>query len=267
MSLKNRLTLVVHSCNKFSDLWDAHMTLLNRNWKDRDIDTFLVTDEETKSSYENVKIISTGKGKELSERTAGMLPYINTEYVLITLDDYFPIYPISSAKIERIVDIMDKENIDYVRLFLRPKYKHGDKWKGYDRFYKVDTTRRYSVNLYVGIWRKDFIEKTIKEPLNAWKYEVSLSKLANQVNAKCAMSTGKEFEILDVVRKGKILNKAAKYLQKNNLYHGNREVISRAYEIKLGIRTWGIRIMPKFVTDLSRKIMIKLGHHYFSQDV
>lgn len=65
MSLKNRLTLVVHSCNKFSDLWDAHMTLLNRNWKDRDIDTFLVTDEETKSSYENVKIISTGKGKEL----------------------------------------------------------------------------------------------------------------------------------------------------------------------------------------------------------
>ena len=28
--LKNRLTLLIHSCDKFSDLWDAHIYLLNK---------------------------------------------------------------------------------------------------------------------------------------------------------------------------------------------------------------------------------------------
>lgn len=266
MSLSGRLSLVVHSCDKFSDLWDAHFYLLNKNWRDRNIDSFLVTDRETDKKYEGVSVISAGEGKELSERTAAMLPEIKTEYALITLDDYFPIYTISSEKIERIVDIMDREKLDYVRLYLRPKYKRGDKWKEYDKFYRVDPSRRYSVNLYVGIWRKSFIEKTVREPLNAWKYEVSLPKIAEEVGARCAMSIGKEFEILDVVRKGKLLNKANRYLKKHDLYHGDREVISRWYEIKLGIRTWGIRIMPGAVTNFARALMIKTGHHYYSQD-
>jgi len=266
--LEEKITLVIHSCDKFSDLWDAHITLLNRNWADRTVKTLLVTDTQTDKHYENVTILPTGDSKELSERTEAMLAHIDTKFVLVTLDDYFPVFPIDSEKIERVVKIMEKEDLDYVRLYLRPKYKRRDRWTEYSNFYHIDTTRNYSVNLYVGIWKKTFIGKTIhKPPLNAWDYEVSLTKIAHEVGARCAVSLNHEFEILDVVRKGKILNKANRYLKENDLYHGNRPVISRMYEIKLAIRTWGIRMMPRCITNLARKIMTRLGHSYYSQGI
>ena len=45
--LKDKLTMVIQTCDKFSDLWEGHFKLLNKNWADRQIDTLLVTDEAT----------------------------------------------------------------------------------------------------------------------------------------------------------------------------------------------------------------------------
>lgn len=110
------------------------------------------------------------------------------------------------------------------------------------------------------------MKSVIREPRNAWKFEVSLTRVATELGAKCAMTNNGEYKILDVVRKGKLLHKAVRYFKKNPVYHGDRSVISIWYEIKLGIRTWGIRLMPKFITKAARSFMIKSGHHYFSQD-
>jgi len=68
------------------------------------------------------------------------------------------------------------------------------------------------------------------------------------------------------VRKGKILNKANRYLKKHDIYRGNREVHTYWYEFKLGVRTWGGRLAPKYIVDLARNFMIKRGRHYYSQD-
>ena len=38
---------------------------------------------------------------------AAVLPEIRTEYVLITLDDYFPINKIYNDRLERLIGIMD----------------------------------------------------------------------------------------------------------------------------------------------------------------
>jgi len=250
--MKDRVSLVIHSCDKFSDLWDAHVTLLNKNWADRTLDTFIVTDKQTDKEYENVQILSAGNGKEITERIEYALPYIKTEYVLVTLDDYFDAYPISNEKIERLLDIMDAERLDYICIFDRPKT--NKKKKGYKNLYEVDLNKDYRVNLYPGLWRKSFIEKTIREPLNAWMYEVSLTKIAKEVNAKCLQSKGGEFPILDVVRKGKILRKANRFLKKHDLYHGERPVRTVQEEMKLFVITWGNRLLPKRLSSWLKKI-------------
>ena len=121
--LKNKLTLVIHTCDKFSDLWDGHISLLNKNWSDREIKTLLVTDKQTDRVFDGVDIIAAGDDFELSKRISAMLPYIETEYVLVTLDDYFPVNPIESEKIEALVNAMEKEKLDYIRLFKRPNSK------------------------------------------------------------------------------------------------------------------------------------------------
>ena len=228
-----------------------------------------MTDKKTEKKYSGIEILSTGDDFELSQRTEAMLPHINTEYVLITLDDYFPIYKINTQAIETLVDDMDKYQLDYIRLFKRPD--SDKKIAGSENLYEIDLWSKkdsnYQVNLYVGIWRKSFIEKTIGEPLNAWNYELSLSKIARAVGAKCAMSKGQEFEILDVVRKGQLLHKANRYLKKHDLYHGSRTVISWKAEWRINVLTFIKDHTPQAFVDLGKSILRKMGQHFYSDDI
>lgn len=263
--IKNRLTLLIHTCDKFSDLWDAHILLLNKNWKDRCIDTILLTDNPTDKTYKNIRIISAGIGTEITQRIEYVLNEIKTEYVLVTLDDYFLMNKVSSNSIETLINTMDNLKLDYLRLFKDPN--SFEKILGYTKLYKISLDKNYQVNLYQGIWRKDFIQKTIKKPLNPWKYEVSLTDIAIKENARCALSKGKEFEILDVVRKGKLLHKSHKYLMKYNLYEGSREIISYKEELKLFIFRIGKKILPKKIAKLLKKLLIKSGITFYSNSI
>lgn len=264
--LKNDLTMVIYSCNLFSDLWDAHVKLLNENWADRNIDTFIVTDKETNHHYNGVQIISTGEGNELSKRIAIMLPFIKTKYVLVTLDDYFPIYPIETKRIENLIKAMEKEGLDYIRLFKRPN--SFARIEGYKDLYKINLNSKrdsnYQVNLYSGIWRKSFIATTAIGNRNAWRYELSLTPIARQEGLYCAMSKGKEYETLDVVRKGKLLHRANRYLKKHNLYHGSRMLIKWKEEWKINLMTFLKDILPQKTIDLAKKRMKEKGHSFYS---
>ena len=263
---KDKMTMFIFSCEKFSDLWDAHVQLLEENWQDRGMNTYIVTDAPHEVDYANVSVMATGEEKEFTQRLEYALSKIDTEYVFVTLDDYFLINPVSNEKISALLDMMDKENLDYVRLFPHPRKANGEKLPQYGNVRKIINDSPYSVNLYVGIWRKSFLEKTVTKLRDIWHYEVSLSKTATDMDAKCAVSNNKELVILDVVRKGKILNKANRFFKKYGYYHGNREVQSKWYEFKLGVRTFGVRYAPDFLVNLARKFMMKLGYRYFSQE-
>lgn len=261
--LNDKLTLLIHSCDKFSDLWDAHVYLLNKNWADRGIDTFIATDAKSSKAYSGVTIISCGEGLEITERTTFVLPLINTEYVLVTLDDYFLTKPIDSNSIERLIGIMDAEALDYMRLYNRPKKKTTR--TRYRNVYSYDMEGDYVVNLYAGIWRKSFIQKTIGVKMNAWEYEVSLSTLARKYNAKCMVSLGREFPIMDVVRKGRILNKANLYLRYHHLYKGDRPVMPITAEIILAIKTYLNRFLGRILPhDFYVKLKNRLGIKSYS---
>ena len=86
--MENNFSIIISTCDKFSDLWDAHILLLNQNWADRNVETFLVTDKPTDRTFENVTVVAAGEGTEITERLKVVLPLVKTEYVLFTLDDY-----------------------------------------------------------------------------------------------------------------------------------------------------------------------------------
>ena len=41
MEMNEDLSVIISTCDKFSDLWDANIQLLNQNWADRNAETFL----------------------------------------------------------------------------------------------------------------------------------------------------------------------------------------------------------------------------------
>lgn len=266
MDLKNNLTMFISSCDKFSDLWELHVDFLKKNWQEPEMPVILSTDVPTDRSFDGLRIVAGGKEKEWSQRLQYALQFVETEYVFVTLDDYFIITPIDLEKIANILDLMEKEHLDYVRLEGFVRHPTRDKVPGYRKTYRLDTGKTYSVNLTSGIWRKSFLEKTCREPKTAWQYEVSLAGIAREENARCMICKDHDYHYLDVVRKGKLLNKAARYFRKHDLYHGDREIIARKEELRIFVCTWGVRLMPPALTNMVRKFLMKRGHHFFSQE-
>lgn len=265
--MSKNMTMLILSCDKFSDLWDGHIKLLEQNWPDRDMETYIVTDAPSDKKYPRVQIINAGADVEWSDRLAYALKQVKTDYVFITLDDYFLIKKVENAGIVDLINMMKEENIDYIRLFPRPKGATMDELPQYRNVYWINTRYDYSVNLYSGIWTKNFIESTVRSPRNAWKYEVSLHLRAEEYGAKCVVSNRKDYVILDVVRKGKLLHKSAAYFKKHpGIYNGSREINSWGYEIKLTIQQQVSRHLPSWAYRRLKAFLTKRGMHFYSDD-
>lgn len=265
--LNENLTLLIMSCDNFSDLWDGQINQLKKFWREHPKEVILVSDKKTSKKYEGIKIIYPDIEMEWSERLNWALQKIKTDYIFFTLDDYFLIDNVYNEVINKYVELMEKENYDYIRLKKIRKKKSGELIKNYYKLRKLNLDINYAISLYAGIWRKDFFEYCSLKHKNAWQLEVSLKNLGVKYGAKCAVCMDDNvYPILDVVRKGKLLRNAAKYFKKNGIYYGNREVNDFIYEFKLNIRTLGIRYAPSFIVNFARNFMIKRGHHYFSQE-
>ena len=265
--MDNNFSIIISTCDKFSDLWDAHVQLLNQNWADRNVETFLLTDKPTDRKFKNITVVAAGEGTEITERLQTVMPMIKTEYVLFTLDDYFLTEKISTEVIKEDISIMEKQRIDYLRLFVmtRKSLKNRKAKEVEPGIFVLDNNAGdYIVSLYAGIWKKNFMEKTLKKKMNAWQYEVALTQMARELSARCADSRRGEFPILDVIRKGKVLTKAEKYFQSNPVYKGNRETMKVRDEWMLTFRTWLREWLPKPLFKTAKAIMRRKGYTFFS---
>ena len=260
--MSRAITMLISSCDAYSDLWDGHVELLNRNWPERDFMVLLVTDKPTDRTYKGVEIVAAGAGVEMPQRIAYALDRVETPYVLLTLDDYYPVNRVREGKISSLLDQMGELEIDYLRLFKRPMPKR--KILGHEGLYWVELDGNYRVNLYAGIWKAEFLKATVEEELNAWQYEVSLTGKAREYGAVCAASLGGEFETLDVVRKGKILHKAARYFKKDPVYQGNRGLCPLSHEVQIAVRTCMTEHLPKGAIDVMKRVMAKFGFKFYS---
>lgn len=263
--LKDKVTCLIFSCDKFSDLWDGNIKMFNENWPDRDFETYIVTDKSTDRRLSGIEIISAGADMEWSDRLKYALQFVKTKYVFVTLDDYYLIKKVDNTRMEHMVELMDKKKIDYIRLFKKPEKATGEQLEGEDGLYYIKKEANYSVNLYSGFWSTEFFAYCVREPRNAWMFEVTLHEQALSYNAICVVDYKEDYKILDVVRKGKILHKAASYFKRHpGIYCGNRELQSRSYEFRLWCKTFVQEHTPSFLFNQVRALYVWFGGQSFT---
>jgi hypothetical protein len=262
--MKENFAVLISSCDKFSDLWAEHIRLYRENWQGEYVQTYLVTDKKKDISFEGVEIITAPTNYDFPMRIKYALQYIDTPYVLLTLDDYFTINPIKCNDLLYLTDRVEKEKIDYLMLYDRRK-DNPQKFSSLDVIEKIDLNKKYAVTLYPAIWNKDFLAKTIRDDLSPWLYEVSLTKTALEESANCSFSPAGTFRILDVVRKGKVLHKAAKYFKKHGIDIGDRPKISRLTEFKLVVMDILDWYAPPWFVGFLKKMGRKFGMRFFSE--
>lgn len=261
----NNVALLISTCDKFSDLWDSHIELLKKNWIGDLWKIYMVTDRPTTKHYDGVEIIAAEGDLDFPMRIKYALNFIETDYVLLTLDDYFLIEKAYSNKLNYLANKAEVEQIDYLLLYGRRK-NDNKKFEAVENLTPIDLSQRYAVTLYPAIWKKDFLKNSVQEDLSPWLYEPKLTVYSREKNAKCFFSRSGTYQILDVVRKGKVLHKALRYFKKNGIDIGSRPTISYFTEFKLASMEFVSRHTPKRLFKIIKKTAKLCGMKFYSED-
>lgn len=179
--MRNDLTIIVCSCDKYQDLWYPYFEIFRNQWPDCKYPIILNTESK---SYEHegliikcLQLYKPGEDVPWSDRMIETLKHVDTEYVLITLDDHFLINPVDSDKFEYAFNIIKKHKRISELSFIAyvPKNKKT-KWIG--NFGRWPLNDYFRVNLDTAIWRKKALLRNLKPGENAWEFELNATERA-----------------------------------------------------------------------------------------
>lgn len=176
METREKLTIVICSCDAYEDLWYPYFTLFQKQWKDCPYPIVLNTESK---SYKHegldircLQLYSDGvKGAEWSDRMIETLKRIDTEYILITCDDHFIVSPVNQNEFEEAFQII-KDNKHISTLSFVPHVPCNEKTKWIGNFGLWKMNQYFRVNLDTAIWRKKALLRHLRRGENIWEFEV-----------------------------------------------------------------------------------------------
>lgn len=173
--MKKDCTMVVSTCDKYDDTWEAFFKCVKKNWPKFDMPIILNTESKEYKldgldirSYKMFKNQNVPWGKRLKEH----LKKVDTEFVFFMLDDYFLVEKVDTKMIEQCIKWMKKDDNIAVFSFHRvddPNNIPSEKYKNFDlRPLKGD----YRLNCQAAVWRKDILIECIKDEYSPWDFEI-----------------------------------------------------------------------------------------------
>ena len=167
-------TLVVNSCDAYSDTWFPFFHCLEEYWKDCPYPIVLNTeskhfeydgfDIKQYKLYPNHKIKWSRMLKETLKR-------IDTKYVLLTQDDYWLEDVVDQDKVEQCLKWMEQDDNIAVFSFMpahTPNIKN-DKYSGFELRPRNGT---YRFNCQIAVWRRERLIKFLGSFYSPWEWEI-----------------------------------------------------------------------------------------------
>lgn len=174
--LQENVTIVVHSCDSYADLWEPFFTLLHRYWKD--VPCRILLNTETKDyAFPGLNIECVHPASPdvpYGQRLMEAVQKVKTKYVLPLLDDFFLRQPVDTVQIGNILAWMEADS-DIVYFdcdciaSLRPEWE-ADRYPGYRRLPKGNA---YILNMQAAIWRTERYLHYWRPDVTPWEWELN----------------------------------------------------------------------------------------------
>lgn len=252
-------SILINSCAAFSDMWENIIFLYDKYWENH-LGLFILTDNKVDSVHYNNVISIKG---EMSDRLLKALDHVSTKFVFLSFDDYYPKTKVNVSKIESLLKEMEEKNIDYCRIYKKVKTK--GKKESVLKYKKLPLKDIYEVNFYPSIWKVESLKKVLKLNEEIWKAEARLTRRFREAELNGIYVKDKgTFEFVDVVRKGKYLRSAYRFLLKNDLFISSRKKRTIKETVALNTRIFIADHAPKWIKNALKGIMHKRGKVYYS---
>lgn len=174
--LKDKVTILLCSCDSYSDLWPPFFTLLKKFWPENDCRIILNT--ETKSfSFDGLKIESYHMGNTFyGTRMLNHLDKIETPYTLLLLDDFFIRRPVNVSILTKLIEKMDS-NSNIASMCFNENPYFDKSLEPYYGFVKLAKFAPYKLNMQAGVWRTDRLKYYWAPRDNPWFWEIFVNYL------------------------------------------------------------------------------------------
>lgn len=110
---EQRLTIVVTTSYLYKELIDGFIFFFDRYWSDCPFNVIISLENEVRENYDKYKFVSSNSS-DWSERLFEVLNYVETEYLLLMMDDYFIFDYIDNNEIKFLLNLLDRFNIDHM---------------------------------------------------------------------------------------------------------------------------------------------------------
>lgn len=165
-------TLLVASCDAYSDLWEPYFALISRYWPDCPFPIALIT-ENKRPNLGRVRALHLGQGLDWSSLLLRALDAVSTPYVLLSLEDFFLRRTVDTQRVIALLDALKRENLNMLRLIPRPGPK-GRRLKGL--YGGIAPHTPYRVSTQAALWRVTVLRQLLLPGESAWQFEVNGSK-------------------------------------------------------------------------------------------
>ena len=161
-------SLLVLSCDAYSDLWLPFFRLMESYWPDCPYRQYLGTGNRS-FEFSGVTTLGSSAGRDWSRCVLDYLRQIDTEYVLVMLDDFFLRSKVDTAKIEYCLAFACRCNAQQIRLIPRPR--PTTKIAGERMIGICESGLRYRVSAQAALWHKQALVRLLKAGESAWEFE------------------------------------------------------------------------------------------------
>lgn len=165
------LTIVVGSCNRYSDLLEPFSKLWRQYWPDCPYELVLAT-ESTPPNAANLafdRILTIGTGKSWSRLMQEALREIQTPYLIYLCDDYFLSAPVPTRDIARHLELCRRHRAVNLRLLPNPPPTQTFAPEPELGLYEKNTA--YCIATQAGIWDRDFFLRLVRGCESIWEFE------------------------------------------------------------------------------------------------
>ena len=175
-SLEQNCTLLVNSCDSYSDCWDGFFALLKIQWKNFSMPVVLNTESLSYDceglNVRTLQLYQKGKNPSWGKRLIETLKRIDTKYVLFALDDFYLSSPVREDVLEQCYAAMEKnEKIAYFSFLYAPDDKAVPS-KDFPGFERRTPGAAYTLNCQFALWNREKLLHYVRAHESPWEWEL-----------------------------------------------------------------------------------------------
>ena len=256
--MKNDITLLIGTCDRYDVLWENFMILTDKYFK-VDCPKLFVTENKRVPSAD----YETHLGKKLpwSNRMFSALDTIDTEYVFLLLDDYYLRETITEDDISTYIKFLDE--VKGNKMMIAP-YDNENAYTLHDvvyddKYFKLTNDSKYQTAIMPSVLRTDWFKNSLIPNQHIWDVETEGNLAIKGKDNKIYMDK-KEFPGIapGIVRQGgKLIDGWQDVFEKENL----PTPITRDYDEPIVVTRQVLvtdgKIEPTVLSD--NKVMLSVG--------